>query len=146
MGATGELSPRVAFVKRNPPARSPLDDRLVFTRLAPRLRRFVQVIRRHPAMATSGKIAVITGAGSGIGRATALALYVDGFSVLPDASKSDVGSRLGPADTGPPVRSLCRLVERYLPFTGYISRAEHVGRCRKRTCLYVPYYTNPRGP
>src|ERR1700751_4022241 len=33
-------------------------------------------------MATSGKIAVITGAGSGIGRATALALYADGFSVV----------------------------------------------------------------
>ena len=33
-------------------------------------------------METSGKIAVITGAGSGIGRATALALYADGFSVV----------------------------------------------------------------
>ena len=33
-------------------------------------------------MATSGKIAVITGAGSGIGRATALALFADGFSVV----------------------------------------------------------------
>ena len=31
---------------------------------------------------TSGKIAVITGAGSGIGRATALALFADGFSVV----------------------------------------------------------------
>ena len=33
-------------------------------------------------METAGKIAVITGAGSGIGRATALALYADGFSVV----------------------------------------------------------------
>ena len=33
-------------------------------------------------METSGKIAVITGAGSGIGRATALALFADGFSVV----------------------------------------------------------------
>src|SRR6478672_3097990 len=33
-------------------------------------------------MATAGKIAVITGAGSGIGRATALALFADGFSVV----------------------------------------------------------------
>ncbi len=33
-------------------------------------------------MAPSAKIAVITGAGSGIGRATALALYADGFSVV----------------------------------------------------------------
>ena len=33
-------------------------------------------------METSAKIAVITGAGSGIGRATALALYADGFSVV----------------------------------------------------------------
>ena len=33
-------------------------------------------------METSAKIAVITGAGSGIGRATALALSADGFSVV----------------------------------------------------------------
>ena len=33
-------------------------------------------------MTASGKIAVITGAGSGIGRATALALFADGFSVV----------------------------------------------------------------
>ena len=33
-------------------------------------------------MPTSGKIAVITGAGSGIGRATALGLFADGFSVV----------------------------------------------------------------
>jgi NAD(P)-dependent dehydrogenase (short-subunit alcohol dehydrogenase family) len=33
-------------------------------------------------MQTSAKIAVITGAGSGIGRATALALYADGFSAV----------------------------------------------------------------
>lgn len=33
-------------------------------------------------MDTSTRIAVITGAGSGIGRATALALYADGFSVV----------------------------------------------------------------
>ncbi len=33
-------------------------------------------------MQSTGKIAVITGAGSGIGRASALALYADGFSVV----------------------------------------------------------------
>ncbi len=33
-------------------------------------------------MRATGKIAVITGAGSGIGRASALALYADGFSVV----------------------------------------------------------------
>jgi NAD(P)-dependent dehydrogenase (short-subunit alcohol dehydrogenase family) len=33
-------------------------------------------------MQASGKIAVITGAGSGVGRASALALYADGFSVV----------------------------------------------------------------
>jgi NADP-dependent 3-hydroxy acid dehydrogenase YdfG len=33
-------------------------------------------------METTGRIAVITGAGSGIGRASALALYADGFSVV----------------------------------------------------------------
>src|ERR1035438_5021579 len=33
-------------------------------------------------METSGKIAVITGAGSGIGRATAHVLFADGFSVV----------------------------------------------------------------
>ena len=33
-------------------------------------------------MQATGKIAVITGAGSGVGRATALALYADGFSVV----------------------------------------------------------------
>ena len=33
-------------------------------------------------MQATGKIAVITGAGSGIGRASALALYADGFSVI----------------------------------------------------------------
>jgi NAD(P)-dependent dehydrogenase (short-subunit alcohol dehydrogenase family) len=33
-------------------------------------------------MDTSAKVAVITGAGSGIGRATALALFADGFSVV----------------------------------------------------------------
>ncbi len=33
-------------------------------------------------MQVTGKIAVITGAGSGVGRASALALYADGFSVV----------------------------------------------------------------
>lgn len=33
-------------------------------------------------MQATGKIAVITGAGSGIGRASALALYAEGFSVV----------------------------------------------------------------
>ena len=33
-------------------------------------------------MQATGKIAVITGAGSGVGRASALALYADGFSVV----------------------------------------------------------------
>jgi NADP-dependent 3-hydroxy acid dehydrogenase YdfG len=33
-------------------------------------------------MQATGKIAVITGAGSGIGRASALALYADGFSIV----------------------------------------------------------------
>ena len=33
-------------------------------------------------MQATGKIAVITGAGGGIGRASALALYADGFSIV----------------------------------------------------------------
>ena len=33
-------------------------------------------------MQATGKVAVITGAGSGIGRASALALYAEGFSVV----------------------------------------------------------------
>jgi NAD(P)-dependent dehydrogenase (short-subunit alcohol dehydrogenase family) len=37
---------------------------------------------REDCMETSDRIAVITGAGSGIGRASALALYADGFSVV----------------------------------------------------------------
>ena len=42
-------------------------------------------------MPTSGKIAVITGAGSGIGRASALALYADGFSVVLAGRRRHVG-------------------------------------------------------
>ncbi len=41
-------------------------------------------------MATTNKIAVITGAGSGIGRATALALYADGFSVMLAGRRRDM--------------------------------------------------------
>jgi NAD(P)-dependent dehydrogenase (short-subunit alcohol dehydrogenase family) len=41
-------------------------------------------------MTTSGKIAVITGAGSGIGRATALALFADGFSVVLAGRRRDM--------------------------------------------------------
>jgi NAD(P)-dependent dehydrogenase (short-subunit alcohol dehydrogenase family) len=41
-------------------------------------------------MAMTNKIAVITGAGSGIGRATALALYADGFSVMLAGRRRDM--------------------------------------------------------
>ena len=41
-------------------------------------------------METAGKIAVITGAGSGIGRASALALYADGFSVVLAGRRRDM--------------------------------------------------------
>src|SRR5580658_10328207 len=41
-------------------------------------------------MPTAGKIAVITGAGSGIGRATALALFADGFSVVPAGRRREM--------------------------------------------------------
>src|SRR5580692_1661054 len=46
--------------------------------------------REPTTMATTNKIAVITGAGSGIGRATALALYADGFSVMLAGRRRDM--------------------------------------------------------
>src|SRR5581483_4551492 len=36
----------------------------------------------HVAMNSSGKTAIVTGAGSGIGRATALALLAEGYNVV----------------------------------------------------------------
>ena len=42
------------------------------------------------------KIAVITGAGSGIGRATALALYKDGFSVVLAGRRRGMGDGRAP--------------------------------------------------
>ena len=41
-------------------------------------------------MAAAGRIAVVTGGGSGIGRATALALHADGFSVVLAGRRRDV--------------------------------------------------------
>ena len=52
-------------------------------------------------MTTTGKIAIVTGAGSGIGRATALALLREGYSVVlagrrPEALEQTVAAA-GPA-------------------------------------------------
>ena len=43
-------------------------------------------------MAAQGMIAVITGAGSGIGRAVALAFLADGFRVVGEGAKHGGGS------------------------------------------------------
>ena len=57
-------------------------------------------------METSGKIAVITGAGSGIGRATALALYGDGFSVVLAGRRREMLEETAALAGAPPLKML----------------------------------------
>jgi NAD(P)-dependent dehydrogenase (short-subunit alcohol dehydrogenase family) len=57
-------------------------------------------------MKTSGKIAVITGAGSGIGRAAALALHADGFSVVLAGRRREMLEETATLAKAPPPRML----------------------------------------
>ncbi len=57
-------------------------------------------------MQATGKIAVITGAGSGIGRASALALYADGFSVVLAGRRQNMLEETAAAAQASPPRML----------------------------------------
>jgi NAD(P)-dependent dehydrogenase (short-subunit alcohol dehydrogenase family) len=52
-------------------------------------------------METNGKIAIITGAGSGVGRATALALLREGYAVVLAAVAARPSSRPWPRQDRP---------------------------------------------
>jgi NAD(P)-dependent dehydrogenase (short-subunit alcohol dehydrogenase family) len=65
-------------------------------------------IRGIPTMSAEGKVAIVTGAGSGIGRATALALLREGYSVVLAGRRSETleqtAAEAGPA--GPRARAI----------------------------------------
>src|SRR5215217_4402975 len=60
-----------------------------------------------PKMATQGKIAVVTGGGSGIGRATAHMLLEAGWSIVLAGRRADMLEETAKLANAPPPRTLC---------------------------------------